>query len=96
MDKAKLLGAKAIAITGNLEFYRKSGFMMAKNIGIRYADDVNAEYFLIKELQNGFLSNISDGLYKDPNGYFVDENEADVFDKTFPYKEKLKTKTQLF
>ena len=68
---------------------------IAKNKGVRYADDLDAEYFLIKELQNGFLENIS-GTYKDPDGYFVDEEETEIFDKTFPYKEKLKTDTQLF
>ena len=46
-------------------------------------------------MQNGFLENIS-GTYKDPDGYFVDEEEVENFDKTFPYKEKLKTDTQLF
>ena len=28
----------------------KSGFVIAKNKGVRYADDLDAEYFLIKEL----------------------------------------------
>ena len=95
MDKAKELEVKALAITGNINFYKKSGFVIAKNKGVRYADDLDAEYFLIKELQNGFLENIS-GTYKDPDGYFVDEEEVENFDKTFPYKEKLKTDTQLF
>ena len=40
-------------------------------------DDLDAEYFLIKELQNGFLENIS-GTYKDPDGYFVDEEEVEI------------------
>lgn len=96
MEEAKRSGASAIAITGNADFYKKSGFVIAKNVGVRYADDVDADYFLIKELQSGFLASIQNGTYKDPDGYFVDEKEAELFDKTFPYKEKLKTNTQIF
>ena len=36
------------------------------------------------------------GVYHDPAGYFVDEAEAEAFDKTFPDKEKLKLPGQLF
>lgn len=95
MEKAKSLGAKALAITGNIGFYGKSGFVVAKTKGVRYADDPNADYFLIKELSDGFLDNVS-GTYKDPSGYFVDEQEAEVFDANFPPKEKLKLPGQLF
>lgn len=96
MDRSAQLGAGAIAITGNADFYRKSGFVIAKNIGIRYADDFDADYFLIRELQDGFLAKCANGVYRDPDGYFVDENDAEIFDRTFPHKEKLKTDTQLF
>lgn len=95
MKKAKEMGANALAITGNIGFYGKSGFVVAKEKGIRYADDPDAEYFLIKELKEGFLDGIS-GTYKDPDGYFVDENEAEEFDKLFPLKEKLKLPGQLW
>ena len=88
IEKAKALGAKALAITGNIAFYGKSGFVVGKTKNIRYADDPAAEYFLVKELEQGFLDDIS-GTYKDPDGYFVDEAEAEAFDKGFPYKEKL-------
>ena len=48
MEKAKEMGAGALAITGNIDFYGKSGFVPAKTKGIRYADDPEADYFLIK------------------------------------------------
>lgn len=48
-----------------------------------------------KELIAGFLNNIT-GEYTPPQGYFIDEAEADKFDKKFPYKEKLKLPGQLF
>lgn len=96
MNKAALLGADALAITGNYDFYKKSDFVIAKNFGLHYFDDFNADYFLIKPLQDGFLQKINGCTYKDPDGYFVDELQAELFDKTFPPKQKLKTNTQLF
>ena len=95
MEKAREMGAGALAITGNIDFYGKSGFVVSKTLGIRYADDPEADYFLIAELEPGFLNGIS-GTYKDPAGYFVDEKEAEKFDSAFLPKEKLKLPGQLF
>lgn len=92
MEKAKEMGAGALAITGNILFYGKSGFVPAKMKGVRYVDDQEADYFLIRELTSGFLSGIS-GTYKDPEGYFVCEKnpeEFEQFEATFPKKEKQK------
>ena len=88
----------ALAITGNILFYGKSGFVPAKTKGVRYADDPEADYFLIKELTPGFLNGIS-GTYKDPEGYFVCEKDPEGFERfeaTFPKKEKQKLPGQLF
>lgn len=95
MELAREMGAGALAITGNLGFYGKSGFVVAKARGIRYADDPDADYFLVAELEPGFLTGVS-GTYRDPAGYFVDETEADRFDASFPPKEKLKLPGQIF
>lgn len=94
MQKAKEIGANALAITGNIGFYGKLGFVVSKTKGIRYQDDPDADYFLIKELTEGFLDNIS-GTYKDPDGYFVDDKDVELFDSQFPPKEKLKLPGQL-
>ena len=97
IEKAKEMGAGALALTGNILFYGKSGFVPAKSKGIRYADDPDASYLLIKELTPGFLSGIS-GTYKDPEGYFVCERDPDgfaQFEATFPEKEKQKLPGQL-
>ena len=48
MKKAREMGAGALAITGNILFYGKSGFVPAKTRGVRYADDPEADYFLIR------------------------------------------------
>ena len=98
MEKAREMGAGALAITGNILFYGKSGFVPAKTKGVLYADDPDADYFLIKELTPGFLDGIS-GTYKDPEGYFVCEKDPEGFERyeaTFPLKEKLRLPGQLF
>ena len=59
--------------------------------------DLEADYFLIRELTQGFLNGIS-GPYKDPEGYFVCEKNPEGFERfeaTFPKKEKLKRPGQL-
>ena len=82
-----------------LDCYRDDpAFVPAKTKGVRYADDPEADYFLIKELTPGFLEGIS-GTYKDPEGYFVCEKNPEAFEQfeaTFPKKEKLKLPGQLF
>ncbi len=98
MEKARKMGAGALAITGNILFYGKSGFVPAKTKNIRYADDPDADYFLIKELIPGFLNGVS-GSYKDPEGYFVCEKDPEAFERfeaTFPKKEKQKMPGQIF
>lgn len=98
MEKARKMGAGALAITGNILFYGKSGFVPAKTKNIRYADDPDADYFLIKELIPGFLNGVS-GYYKDPEGYFVCEKDPEAFERfeaTFPKKEKQKLPGQIF
>lgn len=98
MEKAKEMGAGALAITGNILFYGKSGFVPAKTKGVRYADGPEADYLLIKELIPGFLDGIS-GTYKDPEGYFVCDKDPEAFERfeaTFPSKEKKKLPGQLF
>ncbi len=98
MEKAREMGAGALAITGNILFYGKSGFVPAKTKGVRYADDPEADYFLIRELTPGFLDGIS-GTYRDPEGYFVCQREPEAFarfEAAFPPKEKLRLPGQLF
>lgn len=94
---ARELRAGATAITGNIDFYGKSGFLPAKGKGICYADDPEGDYFLIKELIPGFLDGVT-GTYTDPDGYFVAEKAPEAFeafDASFPKKEKLRLPGQL-
>ncbi|MEA5040457.1 MAG: N-acetyltransferase [Clostridiaceae bacterium] len=97
LKKAKKLGAGAVCMEGNIDFYGKSGFVVASTKGIHYyAEPREAEvpYFLIKELREGFLNGIT-GVYHTPAGYFVDEKAAEEFDAAFPPKIKRKLPGQL-
>ena len=97
MDRAKKLGAGALAITGDIGFYGKLGFVAASAKGIHYyaqPRENEVPYFLVKELDDGFLDGIT-GIFQDPEGYFVDEAKAQAFDARFPPKEKLKLPGQL-
>ena len=97
LEQAKQLGCGALCFEGNINFYGKSGFTFAREFGIRYhglpegADD---SFFLCKELIPGYLDGIT-GEYAPPQGYFVDETEAEQFDQQFPPKVKLKLPGQL-
>lgn len=97
MEQARIMGAGALAITGNIDFYGRSGFVVASTKGIHYyaePREAQVPYFLICELTPGFLDGIT-GTYKDPEGYYVSETEAEAFDTQFPPKQKLKLPGQL-
>ena len=98
LEKAAELGCGAVCFEGNIDFYGKSGFTYASEFGIRYhglPEGADASFFLCKELKAGYLDGVT-GEYAHPQGYLVDESEADEFDKAFPPKEKLKLPGQLF
>ncbi len=98
LGKATEMGFGAICFEGNIDFYGKSGFKYASEFGIRYhglPEGADASFFLCKELKEGYLSAVT-GEYATPKGYFVDEKEAEKYDKTFPKKEKLVLPGQLF
>ncbi|MBP3409677.1 MAG: N-acetyltransferase [Clostridia bacterium] len=96
--RAAELGCGALCFEGNIGFYGRSGFSYAGDFGIRYhglAEGEDASFFLCRELIPGYLDGVT-GEYAPPEGYLVDEAEAEAFDKTFPPKEKLKLPGQLF
>ena len=83
---------------GNIDFYGKSGFDYASQFGVRYhglPEGADASFFLCKELEKGYLDGVT-GEYAPPQCYFVDEKEAEEFDKEFSPKEKLRLEGQIF
>ena len=98
LERAAALGFGAVLFEGNIGFYGHSGFTYARSFGIRYHDlpeGADDSFFLCRELVPGYLEGIT-GVYRTPRGYYVDEAEAEEFDKTFPPKEKLRLPGQLF
>ena len=97
LEKAAELGFGAVLFEGNIQFYGKSGFDYARKFGIRYHDlpeGADDSFFLCRELIPGYLKDVT-GVYQTPQGYYVDETEAEEFDKGFPPREKLKLPGQL-
>ena len=97
LDKAAEMGVGAVCMEGNIDFYGKCGFDVASKSGIHYYAEPREEvvpYFLLRQLQEGVLKGVT-GVYRTPEGYFVDETEAEEFDRQFPPKNKLKLPGQL-
>ena len=98
LEQAAALGFGAVLFEGNLDFYGKCGFDYARKFGIRYHDLAEGEddsFFLCRELIPGYLDGVT-GVYQTPAGYYVDPDDAELFDATFPPKEKKKLPGQLF
>lgn len=98
LEQAAKLGCGAVCFEGNVDFYGESGFTLASNFGIRYHDlpeGADASFFLCKELIPGYLDGIT-GEYTPPRGYFVSEEEAEIFDRLFSAKKKEQLPGQLF
>ncbi len=98
LDKAAQLGCGALCFEGNIDFYGKSGFTYASDFGIRYhglPEGEDASFFLCRELIPDYLRGVT-GEYATPQGYFVDEADAEEFDRLFPPMEKLRLPTQIF
>lgn len=94
LQKAKEYGCKAVCFEGNIDFYGKSGFVVASSKNIRYhglPEGANADFFLCKELKEGYFDGVS-GEYSTPRGYFAAQKNPEDFksyDAEFPKKEKL-------
>ena len=98
LERAAALGYGAVLFEGNIGFYGHSGFTYARSFGIRYHDlpeGADDSFFLCRELVEGYLDGVT-GVYQTPRGYYVDEGEAEEFDKAFPPKEKLRLPGQIF
>ena len=98
LQKAADMGFGAVLFEGNIGFYGKSGFDYARNFGIRYHDlpeGADDSFFLCRELIPGYLKDVT-GVYRTPQGYYVDDAEVEKFDEAFPEKEKLRLPGQIF
>ena len=98
LERAAALGYGAVLFEGNIGFYGKSGFTYARTFGIRYHDlpeGADDSFFLCRELICGYLDGVT-GVYRTPQGYYVDDADVEAFDRTFPPKQKQKLPGQIF
>jgi len=87
IELAKNMGFKAIVILGHPYHYEPYGFSAGENYKISMPDGSFHEALLVLALQNAALDNIS-GYVKFSDVFEINEDQADDYDKTFPYKEK--------
>ena len=98
LERAAAMGFGAVLFEGNIDFYGKSGFVHARDFGIRYHDlpeGTDDSFFLCRELIPGYLRGVT-GVYQTPQGYYVDEADVEAFDRAFPPREKLRLPGQIF
>ena len=97
LELAEKMGCGAVAITGDPDYYHRFGFVSGSKLGVWY-DGIprgeEAPFFMVKELKEGFLKGVT-GVYRDPEGYFVEDADVKAFDAGFPPKEKKKLPGQL-
>ena len=88
-ELARELGFRALLLCGDPDYYLYQGFVPAEMLGIRTADNMYAMALHVCELYDGALSGIR-GRYVEDSAYEVDETAAEVFDRDFPAKEKVR------
>ncbi len=93
INVAKELGYKGMILYGNPGYYHRFGFRNAQEYGISTKDGQNFGPFMVLELQKKGLANIHGRFFED-KAFEIQPNELAIFEKQFPYKEKLVTDTQ--
>lgn len=88
-ELAREMGFRAVLLCGDPDYYLYQGFVPAELLGIRTADDMYAMALHVCELYEGALSGVR-GRYVEDSAYEVDETAAEVFDREFPTKEKVR------
>ena len=94
IEKAKELGFKAVIIFGNPDYYKRFGFINAKNYNIKTSTGDNFDAFMVLELTNGSLNGIS-GIFYEDKVFETEDKELELFEGEFPFREKHITATQL-
>lgn len=90
---AQAMGFAVVAIYGYPDYYHKYGFVSAEKYDIRTKEGMFNPALQVLELVPGALKGIS-GVFFEAEVYTLDELEVELFDKTFPAKQKLVTPSQ--
>jgi predicted N-acetyltransferase YhbS len=91
---AKESGYCGMILFGNPDYYHRFGFVNAQKFNITTKDSQNFEPFMALELQNNGFEK-KEGRFFEDNAFEILQDDLIEFEKSFPYKEKLITDTQL-
>lgn len=90
IQKARVLGYKAVMITGDSNYYQPLGFVSATRHKILMpgmSEQEEASFFMVYELEPGYLDK-HPGVYDFDTCFVINADEVEVFDKKFPPKTK--------
>jgi predicted N-acetyltransferase YhbS len=88
ITKSKEMGFNAIIIYGNPKYYERFGFKNSKEYKITDMEGNYNDALMALELYPKSLENIN-GKFFEGEAYKIDKKELEIFEKNFPYKEKL-------
>lgn len=87
LKAAEEMGYDAVLIYGDLRYYSRFGFRCAEKFDICSSDGMFSVALMALSLKPGALNRIS-GRFEESPEFNIDEAAFDVFDATFPLKEK--------
>ncbi|WP_455714486.1 GNAT family N-acetyltransferase [Anaerosporobacter sp.] len=93
--RAKEMGFVAILICGNPDYYHRFGFRSASEYDITLSDGSSFDAFMVLELEEGALKELSGRYYEDDVFHNASNAEFQEYDKQFEKKVMVKTPTQL-
>lgn len=94
IDAARNLGYKGILLFGDPGYYPKFGYKNAQQYNITTKEGLNFDPFMALELQASGFSEIK-GRFYESEAFAFDENELEIFDRDFQFKEKGKPRIDL-
>ena len=93
LDKARSLGFTAVCIYGDPRYYSRFGFRCAERYDITNSEGKFAVALMALELIPGALREIS-GRFVESEVYKVDEDDFQIYEDTFPPKDKAVAESQ--
>ncbi|ULQ60223.1 N-acetyltransferase [Brucepastera parasyntrophica] len=88
LEKARELDFRAVTLFGDPKYYRRFGFVNAKNYNITTKDGDNFEEFMILALSENGLDGVTGKMYQD-SVFDVNPSELVQFEKQFPHRKKM-------
>ncbi len=94
ISEARKLGFKAMILFGDPAYYNRFGFVNAQQYKITTKEGNNFDPFMVLELQEHALDNVTGRFFEDEAFVTTEENLVE-FEKKFPPKEKGKARIEI-